>query len=163
MNAPATIFEDGLSQFVAVSGRPRLVILGSVALDAKHEALGLVRVANSDVDEEPRASDLGLDFVSLAPELRDHLLFERRHRFQPRLPRNVHPAGWDGAWTKRNTDGYGIDRTDNVVVFHRWGEDSTGGLEHFRVGVGAARKGWLTKAQVVNCLSRRDIGQLFSA
>jgi len=39
----------------------------------------------------------------------------------------------------------------------------TAGLEHFRVGVGAARKGWLTKAQVVNCLSRRDVTRLLSA
>ena len=36
----------------------------------------------------------------------------------------------------------------------------TEGLEYFRTGVGAARKGWLTKEHIVNCLPRKEISRL---
>jgi DNA polymerase (family 10) len=39
----------------------------------------------------------------------------------------------------------------------------TTGLAHFRTGVGAARKGWLTPRQVINCLSKNEVSRLLSA
>ena len=39
----------------------------------------------------------------------------------------------------------------------------TEGLAHFRTGIGAARKGWLTKEQVVNCLLLPEVSRLLSA
>lgn len=46
---------------------------------------------------------------------------------------NFHPAGWDESHTRRDSNGFGIDRADNVVVYHRWGEDESGRLERFYV------------------------------
>ena len=48
---------------------------------------------------------------------------------------NFYPANWDGSQTHRNEHGFGIDRTNNVVVYHRWGDDGTGKTERFYVAL----------------------------
>ena len=37
---------------------------------------------------------------------------------------NFHPAGWDESKTNRDEHGFGIDRANNIVVYHRWRKDS---------------------------------------
>lgn len=32
----------------------------------------------------------------------------------------IHPAGWDAGWTLPDPSGFGIDRGQNTVVYHRW-------------------------------------------
>lgn len=46
---------------------------------------------------------------------------------------NLYPSDWPSWATQFNQDGYGIDTGRNVVIFHRWGNDSTGALERFIV------------------------------
>lgn len=46
---------------------------------------------------------------------------------------NFHPRGWDGSWTRRDGDGFGIDVGQQVVVYHRWGPAADGRLERFYV------------------------------
>ncbi|MCE5336513.1 MAG: hypothetical protein LLG06_18200 [Desulfobacteraceae bacterium] len=46
---------------------------------------------------------------------------------------NFHPSHWDESHTQRDQNGFGIDRADNVVVYHRWGDDGAGHMERFYV------------------------------
>lgn len=48
---------------------------------------------------------------------------------------NFYPGGWDEGWTLRNEHGFGIDRGENVVVYHRWGDDGQGRLERFYIAL----------------------------
>jgi len=47
----------------------------------------------------------------------------RSHEFYPRL--------YDQQMTHFNSEGYGIDSYDNVVIYHRWGSNGQGGVEKF--------------------------------
>ena len=46
---------------------------------------------------------------------------------------NFYPRNWDENNTKRNPEGFGIDRDRNFVVYHRWGNDNSGNLERFYI------------------------------
>jgi len=46
---------------------------------------------------------------------------------------NFYPNNWDGSKTQRDADGFGIDRGQNVVVYHRWGDDGAGRTERFYI------------------------------
>lgn len=48
---------------------------------------------------------------------------------------NFYPANWDESNTQRNEHGFGIDRWSNIVVYHRWGDDSQGHLERFYIAL----------------------------
>ena len=45
---------------------------------------------------------------------------------------NFHPSGWDESKTNRDEHGFGIDRANNIVVYHRWREDG-GKIERYYV------------------------------
>jgi pullulanase/glycogen debranching enzyme len=46
---------------------------------------------------------------------------------------NFHPSGWDESRTVRDSHGFGIDRANNIVVYHRWGDDGAGKTERLYV------------------------------
>ena len=48
---------------------------------------------------------------------------------------NFYPNNWDESHTQPNEHGFGIDRANNVVVYHRWGDDGAGHLERFYVAL----------------------------
>jgi DNA polymerase (family 10) len=69
---------------------------------------------------------------------------------------NAHPSRLDLDWRYVRT---ARDRGVRLVI----GTDShsIGGLEHYRYGVGVARKGWLTRSDLVNTLGAGEIMELF--
>jgi DNA polymerase (family 10) len=71
---------------------------------------------------------------------------------------NSHPQRLDLDWRfLRKAKEYGV----KIVI----GPDAhtVGGMEDFRYGVGVARKGWLTAADVVNTLDTEAVAELFQA
>jgi pullulanase len=46
---------------------------------------------------------------------------------------NFHPQKWDDGWMFPDPDGFGIDRNQNIVIYHRWGYTKNGKLERFYV------------------------------
>jgi glycosidase len=48
---------------------------------------------------------------------------------------NFYPSNWDESDTQRNEHGFGIDRTNNIVVYHRWGDNGTGRTERFYIAL----------------------------
>lgn len=46
---------------------------------------------------------------------------------------NFAPTAWSESDTQPDANGFGIDRTRQTVVFHRWGNDAAGRLEKFYV------------------------------
>lgn len=36
--------------------------------------------------------------------------------------KNFYPSNWDDSWTQLDSNGYGIDRDRNTVVYHRWAD-----------------------------------------
>ena len=44
---------------------------------------------------------------------------------------NIYPDNWETWQTKFNPVGYGIDVDKQVLIFHRWGNDTTGRVERF--------------------------------
>ncbi len=46
---------------------------------------------------------------------------------------SFYPDTWDESVTQRDANGYGIDRNNNLVVYHRWGQDGAGKKEFFYV------------------------------
>ena len=44
-----------------------------------------------------------------------------------------HPRGWDEAWTLPDPDGYGIDRGQNTVVYHRWLDQGPGQFDRYYI------------------------------
>ena len=76
---------------------------------------------SAELDPGPRVRDLYRRFIEI----------RREH---PGLrSANFYPRGWDEGWTQPDPHGFGIDRARNVVVYHRWGDDSAGRLERFYV------------------------------
>ena len=55
-----------------------------------------------------------------------------RHQHQGLTSPNFHPRGWDGSG-QRNSDGFGIDVEQQVIVYHRWGNADDGRLEKFSI------------------------------
>jgi hypothetical protein len=47
--------------------------------------------------------------------------------------RNFHPRFWDESHTQLDGDGFGIDESRQVVVYHRWGNAADGRLEKFYI------------------------------
>jgi glycosidase len=47
--------------------------------------------------------------------------------------RNFHPPQWTGS--QLDQDGFGVDTGRQIVVFHRWGPDSSGNLERFIIAL----------------------------
>ncbi len=45
---------------------------------------------------------------------------------------NFYPSGWQGWQNEFNSDGYGVDGSKQVVIYHRWGNDG-GALHRFIV------------------------------
>jgi hypothetical protein len=46
---------------------------------------------------------------------------------------HFHPSGWDDGWTLPGLDGYGINREQNTVVYHRWLNQGPGKLDRYFV------------------------------
>ncbi|SRR6266508_3843051 len=44
---------------------------------------------------------------------------------------NIYPSGWETWQTRFNPEGYGVDVAQEVVIYHRWGNDVDGILERF--------------------------------
>ena len=67
--------------------------------------------------------------------LRDlyHGLIEARQRHRGLTSRNFHPTSWDESRNQMDGDGFGIDTSRQVVVYHRWGNAADGRLEKFYV------------------------------
>jgi pullulanase len=41
---------------------------------------------------------------------------------------NFHPRGWHDDWYLPDSDGFGIHHGNNIVVYHRWNEDTSGAV-----------------------------------
>jgi 1,4-alpha-glucan branching enzyme len=46
---------------------------------------------------------------------------------------NFYPEPYDSCDSRFDAQGYGVDETRDVAIYHRWGEDDGGGLERFIV------------------------------
>jgi len=46
---------------------------------------------------------------------------------------NFYPNTYDQQWTSFSPEGYGINEVLQVAIYHRWGSDAVGNLEHFIV------------------------------
>ncbi|MGF1524846.1 MAG: hypothetical protein ACFBSF_21175 [Leptolyngbyaceae cyanobacterium] len=46
---------------------------------------------------------------------------------------NVYPRNWPDGQSTLNAEGYGVDRDRGLVIYHRYGDDSTGNLQRFIV------------------------------
>ena len=60
-------------------------------------------------------------------------LIDIRHKHPGLTSPNFYPRGWDESWTKRDSNGFGIDVFNQVVVYHRWGTIDGGKTEKFFV------------------------------
>ena len=60
-------------------------------------------------------------------------LIDLRNKHRGLTSPDFHPRGWDGSWTRRDGDGFGIDTGQQVVVYHRRGNAADGRLEKFYV------------------------------
>lgn len=89
---------------------------------------GLGRVVPRPLDWVLRDQEPGRTVFS-----RYQLMMRIRNEHPGLRTTNFYPGGWDESWTQRNEHGFGIDRGENVVVYHRWGEDERGRLERFYV------------------------------
>ncbi len=82
----------------------------------------------------PRPLDWGMLAAEPGPTV--FALYRQMMRIRSEHPAlrtsNFYPANWDGSQT-RNEHGLGIDRSNNVVVYHRWGDDGAGCIERFYV------------------------------
>jgi hypothetical protein len=48
---------------------------------------------------------------------------------------NFYPSKWDESQTQMNSNGYGIDRARNLVVYHRWGDAADGKTDRYYVAL----------------------------
>jgi pullulanase len=62
-----------------------------------------------------------------------HRLVELRRSHAGLTSPNFHPRFWDEARTRLDADGFGIDESRQVVVYHRWGNAADGRLEKFYI------------------------------
>ena len=46
---------------------------------------------------------------------------------------NFYPDYYDQQWTSFSPQGYGINESLQIVIYHRWGNDAAGNLERFMV------------------------------
>jgi len=47
--------------------------------------------------------------------------------------KNFYPTDWDESWTQLDSNGYGIDRDRNLVVYHRWDQSPDGKTDRYYV------------------------------
>jgi 1,4-alpha-glucan branching enzyme len=89
---------------------------------------GAGRVVPRPLDWAQRQVDPGPSLVGLYQTL---MRIRRQH---PGLrSANFYPTNWDESQTSRNSQGFGIDRSNNIVVYHRWGPDDAGRVERFYI------------------------------
>jgi pullulanase/glycogen debranching enzyme len=48
---------------------------------------------------------------------------------------NCYPEPYDERWTRFNPEGYGIDESRDLAIYHRWGHDEGGRLERFIIAL----------------------------
>ena len=88
---------------------------------------------NSNRRVKPRPLRWGFADDNIGTPLRGlySSLIQIRNRFASLRSDHFYPADWPDWATKFNSEGYGIDTSKNVVIYHRWGHDSSGVLERF--------------------------------
>lgn len=63
------------------------------------------------------------------------LLFEIRREHPGLRSPNFYPDSYDLRWTALSPDGYGIDESRQIAIYHRWGNAADGSLERFIVAL----------------------------
>jgi 1,4-alpha-glucan branching enzyme len=58
-------------------------------------------------------------------------LMEIRRNYEGLRSTKFYPENWEDWQTKLNPEGFGVDTEKQIVVFHRWGNDSAGTLQRF--------------------------------
>ncbi len=83
----------------------------------------------------PRPLDWNLLAADPGPTLfeRYRQMIDIRRRHAGLRSANFYPGKWEGGQIVRNPQGFGIDRSNNIVVYHRWGDDGAGKTERFYV------------------------------
>jgi 1,4-alpha-glucan branching enzyme len=85
----------------------------------------------------PRTLDWDLAEDGIGRRLRD--LYRRLIGIRAAHPAlrgpNFHPRFYDEQWNHFDRDGFGVDTSRGLAVYHRWGEDDEGRLERFIVAL----------------------------
>jgi hypothetical protein len=58
-------------------------------------------------------------------------LMEIRKNYVGLRSTNFYPENWEEWQTRLNPEGFGVDTEKQIVIFHRWGNDSAGTLQRF--------------------------------
>jgi 1,4-alpha-glucan branching enzyme len=58
-------------------------------------------------------------------------LIEIRKSYAGLRSTNFYPENWEEWQTRLNPEGFGVDTEKQIVIFHRWGNDSAGNLQRF--------------------------------
>jgi pullulanase len=82
-----------------------------------------------------------------------HRLIEIRQQHAGLTSPDFHPRFWNEANTQLDGDGFGIDESRQVVVYHRWGNAADGRLERFYIVLNFS-----SSAQVVEMTFPEDEG-----
>lgn len=48
---------------------------------------------------------------------------------------NFYPRDYDERWERFNSAGYGVDTARGLAIYHRWGDDGTGHVEHLIIAL----------------------------
>jgi len=52
---------------------------------------------------------------------------------------NFYPDNWQAWMNEFNADGYGLRSSDQIAIYHRWGNDADGALERFIIVLNFSR------------------------
>ena len=65
LDVPTETFENGLAEFVAITGGGGVSVGGSIAFDAEEVASGIVWMKDGEINAVAGATDLAMNFVTV--------------------------------------------------------------------------------------------------
>jgi hypothetical protein len=70
---------------------------------------------------------------------------------------NFYPNNWDESLTGLDSNGFGIDRDRNVVIYHRWADSPDGTTDRYYITLNFSQSDQLTSFTVPNSGSWNDL------
>jgi len=85
------------------------------------------------VQSRPLRWDEAMDTIGSTMQDRYRFLFQMRQAHPGLRTPNFYPDYYDLNWRSFSPEGYGIDESKQVIIYHRWGPGLSGAVERFMI------------------------------
>lgn len=91
--------------------------------------------SNRRVKSRPLRWEYESDYIGTTLNDRYTKLIQIRLKYDALRSDNFYPSQWQNWQTQFDLQGYGLDTSRKLMIFHRWGNDTAGVLHHFMIAI----------------------------